>query len=226
MKHATKAAGLKYFTAACLTLSIFASSSMFTLAAPGNGSATGEIAISGIAENGVQPIVKVNGEQAVSGRTFVSGGVIETSNSAFANISLGKLGRIGLSPNSVLSLSFTGGTISGNLSAGKISVFSAEGVSVNIITPDNAFLNDKNLKGNFTIDLASGVSSAAAEAGILNFANGSLAAQSQTTDDDDEGGLLLPLAIFAGVVGAAVVYVIYNRNDDDDVPTLIVSPVR
>jgi len=223
MKNATKAAGLRYLTAACLTLTIFASSSLFILAAPGYSSATGEISVSGTAENGVQPTVKVNGEQAVSGRTFVSGGVIETSNTAFANISLGKLGRIGLSPNSVLNLSFTGDTISGNLSAGKITVFSAEGISVNIVTPDNAFLNDKNLKGNFTIDLASGVS---AESGILNFANGSLAAQAQTTDDDDdEGGLLLPLAIFAGAVGAAVVYVIINRNDDDE-PGFVVSPVR
>jgi len=224
MKNATKPAGLRYLTAACLTLTIFASSSLFILAAPGYSSATGEISVSGTAENGVQPTVKVNGEQAVSGRTFVSGGVIETSNTAFANISLGKLGRIGLSPNSVLNLSFTGDTISGNLSAGKITVFSAEGIAVNIVTPDNAFLNDKNLKGNFTIDLASGVS---AESGILNFANGSLAAQAQTTDDDDddEGGLLLPLAIFAGAVGAAVVYVIINRNDDDE-PGFVVSPVR
>ncbi|MEJ7849315.1 MAG: hypothetical protein WKF92_14640 [Pyrinomonadaceae bacterium] len=225
MKNATKAAGLRYFTATCLTLVIFANSSLFIFAAPGSAYATAEIAISGTAENGVQPVVKINGEQAVSGRTFVSGGVVETSNTAFANISLGKLGRIGLSPNSVLSLSFTGDTISGNLSAGKITVFSAEGVSVNIITPDNAFLNDKNFKGNFTIDLASGVSAAAAEAGTLNYANGSPAAKAQTTDDDDEGGLLLPLAIFAGAVGAAVVYVLINRNDDDE-RGVIVSPVR
>lgn len=226
MKNATKAAGLKYITAACLTLTIFASSSMFILAAPGYGSASGEIAISGTTENGVQPTVKVNGEQAVSGRTFISGGVLETSSTAFASISLGKLGRIGLSPNSVLSLSFTGDTISGNLSAGKISVFSAEGVSVNITTPDNAFLNDKSLKGNFTIDLASGVSATAVEAGTLNFANGSLAAQAQTTDDDDDdNGVLVPLAVFAGIVGVAVVYVIINRNDDDEIRP-IVSPVR
>ncbi len=226
MKTVKKAAGLRYLTAACLTLTIFASSSMFILAAPGHSSATGEISVSGTAENGVQPVVKVNGEQAVSGRTFVSGGVIETSNTAFANISLGKLGRIGLSPNSVLSLNFTGDTISGNLSGGKITVFSAEGVSVNITTPDKAFLNDKNLKGNFTIDLSSGISAATAEAGTLNFANGSLAAQAQTTDDDDDNGsLLLPLAILAGAVGAAVVYVIINRNDDDE-PGFVVSPVR
>jgi len=220
MKDVKKGGGLRYLTALCLTLAIFVGSSAFVLAAPERNSLTGEIVVSGLGENGDKPYVHVNGERAVSGRTFFSASVIETSEFTSADINLGRLGRIGLAPNSILSLSFTENTISGKLSTGKIQVFSAKGVAVNIETPDNAVFNDKELIGNFTIDLQSGTSQATAESGSIRFNDGREVGQVQTTTAT-RSRVFLPLAILAGAVAVAVIYVAANGNDDN-----VVSPRR
>ena len=55
-----------------------------------------------------------------------------------STVKLGKLGYITMSPNTTLSLSFDEKTISGNLSAGSINVFNADGVEVKIQNFNNA----------------------------------------------------------------------------------------
>jgi hypothetical protein len=114
------------FAAFCLVLSILATSSMFALAATGN--IAGEIIVSG---HGDSASVTLNGEKAVSGRTFFSSGVIATSDSS-AIINLGKLGRVSMAPNSTLNLSFTENTISGEVLAGDVKVLNNEGVTVDV----------------------------------------------------------------------------------------------
>lgn len=107
----------------CLVLSIFATSTMFVLAA---GNVAGEIIVSGD-----KATVTLNGEQVFSGRTFFSSGVIATSDNS-AVINLGKLGRISMSPNSILSLNFTENSISGEVTAGQVKVLNNEGVTVDV----------------------------------------------------------------------------------------------
>ena len=107
----------------CLVLSIFATSSMFVLAA---GNVAGEIIVPGD-----KATVTLNGEKVFSGRTFFSSGVIATSDSS-AVINLGKLGRISMSPNSILSLNFTENSISGEVTAGEVKVLNSEGVTVDV----------------------------------------------------------------------------------------------
>jgi hypothetical protein len=196
--------GLVKLNAICLVFAILMSSSMFVLAAPGVKTISAEIIVSGTNDNG-QPAVLLNGEEASSGRTFQTTGVVTTSTHGSAIINLGKLGRINLLPGSTLSVTVTENNISGELTAGHMSVANAEGVSVNIKTADDSVTNDASKSGNMSIDVTSGITKA----------------QAKDDDDDDDNKAWVPILIFAGAVGAAAIIVI-TRNGDEDV----ISPVR
>jgi hypothetical protein len=120
-----------------LVMALFLSTSMVVLAAPGKA-LTGEIIVSGQNIDGA-PDVTLNGELAMTGRTFNSSGIIATSATGSATVNLGKLGRVSLSPNSTLNLVLGENSISGDLSSGQVHVSSSTGVQVNIKTPDTAF---------------------------------------------------------------------------------------
>lgn len=220
---------LRNVVAFCLTLAVFASSSMFALATPEKNSLMGELSVSGHDVNGEDASVLLNGERAFSGRTFFSAGTISTPESTTAMVKLGKLGFINLSPNTNLSLSFTENSISGNLSAGQVKVFSNEGVDVNIKTADSLVTSEAKQTGIFTVDVQSGMTKTVAEKGAVYLDNGKTVAQvqtgQQTSDDDtddDNNSATVPLIIFAAVVGIAVVYVLRKNNDDNGT----VSPRR
>ena len=132
----------------CLVLSIFATSTMFALAA---GNVAGEIIVSG--DNAT---VTLNGEKVLSGRTFFSSGVIATSENS-AVINLGKLGRVSMSPNSILSLNFTENSISGEVTAGTVKVLNNEGVTVDVkgLDADSASSSQSgNKKAGYWVPLA------------------------------------------------------------------------
>lgn len=229
MKNKTVIARFRALAAFCLLFSVFsATSSVVALAASENKSLTGEITVSGPNEDGEKAFVMLNGERAVSGRTFFSNGTIATTESASADIKLGKAGFVSLSPNSVLNLSFSENTITGNLSSGQIKVFNNEGVEVKIQTPDGLVGNEASRTGNFTVDLRSGATNAVAENGSVFFNNGNgnvpVKAAQDDDDDDDENSSLVPLLVFAGLVTTAVVIVLVNDNDRGNDP--IISPVR
>nr|MBA3692297.1 hypothetical protein [Acidobacteriota bacterium] len=126
---------IRNFTAACLAMVIFTTSSMIALAAtPENKSLMGEITVSGQTINGNAPSVMLNGEPVMTGRTFFSAGTIATPENINSTVRIGKLGYVTLTPNTNLNLSFNENTISGTLSAGQIKVSNAEGVNVSIQT--------------------------------------------------------------------------------------------
>ena len=189
---------LRNITSACLAMVIFTTSSMIALAGTENKSLMGEITVSGQNANGNAPFVLLNGEQAITGRTFFSSGTIATPEAVTSTVKLGKLGYIVLSPNTTLALSFDEKTISGTLSAGRAEVFNAEGVEVNIQNLGNA----------------------ATSVVPMN--------KARQDDDDDGGflggGALGPVILFAGIVAAAVIIVVVNNNDDDD--DIVISRVR
>ena len=216
------------FVAFCLMLMVFSTTSSVVALASDKKSVTGEITVLGHNVDGESPFIMLDGDRAFSGRTFFSSGTIATTENASANIRLGNLGFINLTPNSTLSLSFGDNKISGNLSAGQIKVFNNEGVEVKIQTPDGIVANEANRTGNFTVNLQSGVTKTSAENGSLFFNNGKttvpVAAQQDDDDDNDGNSPVVPLLVLAGLVTAAVVIVVMNNDDDDDAP--VVSPVR
>ncbi len=81
--------------------------------------------------------VTLNGKRAITGTTVLSDSRISvacaTGNTA--TISIGKLGRIELSPGAQMVVRFSGGLISGELLTGKAMVNNVAGVRVSITTP-------------------------------------------------------------------------------------------
>jgi hypothetical protein len=104
----------------CLMVAMIATYSMVALA--NDGKTAGEIVITGNNSNGV---VTVNGEVAKSGRTIFSSSTITTPEGSGAIVNLGKTRRLELAPNTTFALSFDDNSVSGNLTAGSITVLSA-----------------------------------------------------------------------------------------------------
>jgi len=105
---------------------------MVALASPGK--AIGELIVTG---NSSDQNVTVNGEASKSGRTIFSSSTIVTPENLGAIVNLGKAGRISFSPNSNFTLAVDGTAVSGNLSAGSITILSApQTVSVKILNGD------------------------------------------------------------------------------------------
>lgn len=183
------------------------------------GVASGELTVTGSSSAGEKPFVVVNGERAFNGRTFFSDGMVSTTETSSATISLGKLGRVTLAPSSSLNLSFSGNTISGYLSKGQVSVSNVDGVSVKIDTPNDAVKNEGTSSSRFTVAVVGDKTGVAVAKGTVSNASG----MPMQTDDDDDDDHWKAWA-WVGVIAAAVVTVILitTLGDDDDT----VSPVR
>lgn len=180
---------LKKALSTCLVVATMATYSMVALA--GSGKAAGELLVSGTNLNGATPFVTVNGEAAQSGRSVFSSSTIATPENASAIINLGKVGKIELAPNTVLSLSFDDAAISGNLIAGKITVLnSAETVSINT--------------GAETVKLNAGDSATN---------NGKAAPDDDTVKGGSKGSLLLYALILGGAAVAIIIAASTNNND-------------
>jgi hypothetical protein len=224
MKRTKIADSLRFFTASSLMLVLFAGAS-FVLAAPVNRGRAAEISVSGEGENGAKPFLKLNGEPVLSGRTFFSYSTLETPASVSADVNLPGLGRVSLSPGTMLSLGFSENNITGKLHAGKIRVFSTAGTKVDIETPDNRLVNDPAIAGTFILDMTSGVSKTVAEKGSVFLDNGEPAPQTQTAGAS--ASIWVPVVVYSAIVGTAVVVVLLDRmSDDDNAEDAIVSQIR
>src|SRR5947208_16780406 len=88
----------------CVAVAVLSVYSMVALATPVQKAASGELSVSGQ--------VTVNGQAAISGATVFSDSVIATAAGSSAVVSLGKLGRVELLPNTNVKDSFADGNIS------------------------------------------------------------------------------------------------------------------
>src|SRR5918997_3903309 len=111
-----------------LALAILCTYTMVGFAAPQQGQSgpTGDLSVVGE--------VSVNGTSAISGATVFSDSTVTTGQNSSAVVSLGKLGRVELLPNSSLKLSFTDSGLTGMLSQGRVRVSSSSGINANIST--------------------------------------------------------------------------------------------
>ncbi|MDQ3129688.1 MAG: hypothetical protein M3Q99_02860 [Acidobacteriota bacterium] len=175
--------------AMCLVFAVIAAYS--TVALAGSGKIAGELLVSGTNVNGEMPFVIVNGEAAKSGRSVFSTSTIATPENAIAVINVGKIGKIQLSPNTNLVLSFTEKGITGDLLSGKLTVLNAsENVNVTIA-------------GGETLQLNSGESASAAGK-----------VQDDDDNDNDGGAAYLPyLLILGGAVAAIVIATVVTDNE-------------
>src|SRR5205085_581650 len=119
-----------------VTIAVLSVYSMVALAKTGQTGISGELSVSGQ--------VTVNGQAAISGATVFSDSVVATGANSSAVVSLGKLGRVELLPNSSLKLSFTDKGVSGMLESGRVRVSSSTGVTASVTTKDGVALADSN----------------------------------------------------------------------------------
>jgi len=186
---------LRSTTAFCLTLTMFAATSMVAFASPGEKALMGELVVSGSGVHWSGPTVTVNGEEAMTGRTLFSASTIATTDSTTATVRIKNLGSVILAPNSVMNLSFTEKSISGTLTAGKVDVANSAGVDVRIKTPKGSFSNKAMNSGVFTVD----------------------ANAIPVQDDDDsvsDNDALIPIVVLGGIVAVALIVVLTQGDSN------------
>src|SRR5258708_31263449 len=98
----------------CIAVAVLSVYSMVALATPGQKAASGELSVSGQ--------VTVNGQAAISGATVFSDSVVATAANSSATISLWKLGRVELFPNTSVTLTSRDANISAVLETARIQV--------------------------------------------------------------------------------------------------------
>ncbi|MGD9564091.1 MAG: hypothetical protein AB7F88_15230 [Pyrinomonadaceae bacterium] len=179
----------------CALTTLFTATSMVALAA--SGPVAAELTVSGHGLNGEAPVALVNGEESKSGRTVFSSSVISTPGETTATLSIGKAGRLELSPNSSVNVVFDDRTIEAELTEGTLTVLNSEG-TVNVRTND----------GRTTV-LNPGESISAA---------GNTSAK-QTSSKKDKTWIWI---LVAGGAAAAILIAVAASNSDDSV----VSPNR
>ncbi len=171
----------------CLSVAILATYS--TVALAGSEKIAGDISISGKTIHGENLFVKINGENAQSGRSIFTGSTVATPENASVIVNLGKAGKIELAPNTIINLSFDEKDMTGDLSAGRVTVLN----SLNAMAV-------KTSEGK-TVALNAGESASTTNA-------------KAQTDDDGGGGSLL---IYAVILGGAVAGIIYAATSDNKV---------
>jgi hypothetical protein len=161
----------------CLAVAILCVYSMVALAAPQKPA--GELSVVGE--------VSVNGANAISGATVFSDSTITTGQNSSAVVSLGKLGRVEVMPNSSLKLNFTESGVTGNLDSGKVRFSTSSGVAASVMTKDGTAVADNNAPNVFVVDVECGNTLVATQAGRVELRAGSAVKQIAAGSQDSAG---------------------------------------
>jgi phage baseplate assembly protein gpV len=220
--------------AACVAVAILSVYSMVVLASPAAKAASGELMVSGN--------VTVNGETVVSGGTLFSDSVLTTAENSTATVNLSKLGRVELTPNSSLRISFTEKGITGLLDSGSAHVSTLAGVAVNFTSKDGAVVVDGSQATSFTVNVIKGITSLTTHSGLALLRVGNSSKQvaagesasagtptPDTGDDNDgmSGGELAAFLLAGGAAAALIFWAITHDNDLNFGGTaVVISPAR
>jgi hypothetical protein len=225
----------------CVAVAIVSVYSMVALATPGQKAASGELSVSGQ--------VTVNGQAAISGATVFSDSVIATAAGSSATISLGKLGRVEVFPNSSVKLSFTEANISAGLESGRIQIATLAGTSAIVTAKDGAAVADASQAATFMVDLECGNMIVASQGGMVELrAGGNAKAVAAGTSESAgtpqpgtrctrltrpdtfghlSGGALAALLLAAGgAVAAAIIAATHNNDLNFGGSVTVVSPTK
>lgn len=226
------------FSLAVAVLSVY---SMVVLATPGQTGNSGELSVSGQ--------VTVNGQSAISGATVFSDSTIQTAANSSAVVSLGKLGRVELLPNTILKLSFSETGMTSMLEAGRVRVSSSSGVGATVTTKDGSVVADNSQANAFTVDIECGNTIAATQLGKVELRAGNSVKQIAAGSQDSAGqaapgtrctrlktegmkgiggGALAALLLAAG--GAIAAAIIAGRSENNDLNfgggVTVISPTK
>lgn len=224
-----------------IALAVLSVSSMIALATPGQKAASGELSASGQ--------VTVNGQSAISGATVFSDSTVTTAQNSSAVVSLGKLGRVELMPNSSMKLTFSESRVSAMLEAGRVRISAPAGVLAAVSTKDGVAMSNGTDAAAFMVDVECGNTIVASQSGKVELRAGDkttqIAAGSQDTAGSAapgtrctrltkapafgslSGGALAALLLAAGgAIGAAIL--VSTNNDDLNFggTVVVVSPTK
>jgi hypothetical protein len=206
------------FIAISVAAAVLSMYSMLTLAT--TGARSGELSVTGE--------VAVNGQKVTSGGTIFSGSAIVTAKDSSAIVSLGKVGRIELSANASLRLTFTDRAITGFLDSGRARISTPAGVSVNLTTRDGLVVVDGSQATAFTVNAEGGNTKVLTEFGVAELKSGAKVthiaagesgvagtpqAGTATGGNSLSGGSLFALLAATGGAVVAIIIAATHRND-------------
>ncbi len=222
------------FSLAVAILSVY---SMVVLATPGQTGPSGELSVSGQ--------VTVNGQSAISGATIFSDSTVTTAKGSSAVVSLGKLGRFDVLPESIVKFNFTDSGVTAMLEAGRVRV--SNSMMTSVVTKDASAIADS--PSVFTVDVECGNTVVATQSGNVTLRGGDSTKQIAAGSQDSagmaapgtrctrlktegmkgiSGGALAALLLAAGGAIAAAIIAGTSENNDIDLGggTLVVSPTK
>ena len=132
--------------------------------------------------------VSVNGAPAVKGATVLSDSTIKTEAKSSAVVSLGKLGRVEVLPESTMKLSFTdAGIMVSMLDAGRVRVSSSPGTSAKATTNDGEVVATGAQMNEFTVDTSCGNTFVSVNKGSVELRAGGTVKQIAAGSQDSAG---------------------------------------
>lgn len=137
-----------------LLLAIPLSYSMVVLAAQ---QTTGSLTVNGE--------VSINGTRAISGTTVFSDSTVTTAKGSSAVVSLGKLGRVEVLPDSSVNFRFSETGVTGMLQSGRVRFSTLSGVNASVTTKDGIAVADPAQSNTFMVDLTCGNTVVSTQAG-------------------------------------------------------------
>lgn len=230
-----------------LALAMIIMQSMVALASPAqDAKMSGELTASGS--------VMVDGAKAISGATIFTDSTISTGEKSSAIVTLPKLGRVELLPNTSMKVSFTEASLNGTLDSGRLIVTTNQGAAANVTTKDTLVSAENTQAANFTVDVECGNTNVQTRAGLVSLREGASAKQVAAGQDATagqaapgtrctrlstlgasgiggiSGGALAALLIAAAGAVGAIVYSAVEGGNDVNVRggqgVVIVSPTR
>ena len=156
------------------------------LAATGNPAQTRDSAEGKILQ--LKGTVEVNGTAAISGATVFSDSTVTTGQNSSAVVSLGKLGRVEVLPDSTMNLKFGDRGVSvGMLDAGRVRISSSSNVNASVTTKDGSVVSTGNQRNEFVVDTKCGNTFVAVAKGRVELRAGSTVKQIAAGGQDTAG---------------------------------------
>jgi hypothetical protein len=223
-----------------LAVAVWSVSSMVALAAQGQKAQSGDLSVVGD--------VTVNGTSAISGATIFSDSTVTTAKGSSAVVSLGKLGRVEVLPESSLKLGFNETGITAMLDSGRVRFSTSSGTGVSVTTKDGTAVADNRQPNVFLVDVECGNTQVSTQSGNVELrtsnavkqiaagsqdsagqaAPGTRCTRLQTPDMEGLGGGALAALLLA--TGGAILAAILAAREDTDFnfgdDVIVISPAR
>ena len=136
----------------------------------------------------VNGTVTVNGTAAISGATVFSDSTITTAARSSAVVSLGKLGRVEVLPDTTMKLSFGDPNVSVSmLDAGRVRISSSSNVNASVTTNDGQITSTGNQRNEFIVDTSCGNTFVSVKKGSVELRAGSTVKQIAAGSQDSAG---------------------------------------